>query len=151
MTVTKAPLTVVGNNASRPYGATNPAFTATVTGVRNDDNITPNFTTSATTNSLPGNYIIQLSLDDPAGKLGQYSVTFNSGLLTVTNAILLGTVQDLSRAYGQTNPVFTVSYSGYVNGQDASLLNGDLSFTCTNTSGVNVDTNTARGNLSHCR
>ena len=145
MTVTKAPLTVVGNSASRPYGATNPVFTATVTGVRNDDNITPNFTTSATTNSVPGNYIIQLSLDDPGGKLGQYSVTFNSGLLTVTNAILLGTVQDLSRAYGQTNPVFTVSYSGYVNGQGASLLNGDLSFTCTNTSGVNVDTNAAVG------
>jgi Tfp pilus assembly protein PilE len=145
LTVTKAPMTVVGNNASRPYGATNPVFTATVTGVRNDDNITPKFTTSATTNSVPGNYIIQLSLNDPGGKLGQYGVTFNSGLLTVTNAILLGTVQDLSRAYGQTNPPFTVSYNGFVNGQGGSLLSGDLSFTCTNTSGVNVDTNTTVG------
>ena len=70
LTVTKAPLTVVGNNATRPYGATNPVFTATITGVMNGDNITARFNTTATTNSLPGDYIIQLSMNDPGGKLG---------------------------------------------------------------------------------
>ncbi len=145
LTVTKAPLTVVGNNASRPFGSANPAFTATITGVMNNDNIAARFYTSATTNSLPGDYIIRLSLSDPAGKLGQYSATLNSGILTVTGATLIGQVQDVRRAYGQTNPVFTVSYSGFVNGQDASLLSGALSFRCADTNGVNVDTNTPVG------
>ncbi len=145
LTVTKAPLTVVGNDASRPFGAPNPAFTATITGVMNNDNITARFYTSATTNSPPNNYIIQLSLSDPGGKLGQYSATLNSGILTVTGAALIGQVQNDSRAYGQTNPVFTVSYNGFVNGQDASLLSGDLSFSCTDTNGVNVDTNSPVG------
>ena len=145
MTVTKAPLTVVGNNAIRPYGTANPAFTATITGVRNSDNITAQFSTSAGTNSAPGDYIIQLSLNDLGGKLGQYNATLNSGILTVTGAILIGRVQDASRAYGQTNPLFTVSYSGFVNGQDTNLVTGDLIFACTDTNELNVDTNTTVG------
>jgi len=145
MTVTKAPLTVVGNDASRPYGAANPAFTAIITGVMNGDNITAKFSTSAGTNSAPGDYIIQLSLNDPGGKMGQYNSTLNSGILTVTGAILIGQVQDASRAYGQTNPLFTLSYSGFVNGQDASLLTGDLIFSCADTNGVSVDTNSPVG------
>jgi alpha-tubulin suppressor-like RCC1 family protein len=145
LTVTKAPLTVVGNNASRPYGAANPVFTATLTGVMNDDNITARFSTSASTNSAPGDYIIQLSLNDPGGKLGQYSTTLNSGILTVSGATLIGAVQDVARAYGQTNPVFTVSYSGFVNGQDSNLLSGNVIFACIDTNGANVDTNTPVG------
>jgi hypothetical protein len=145
MTVTKAPLTVVGNDATRPYGSPNPAFSSTITGIVNNDNITARFSTSANTNSLPGNYVIQLSLSDPGGKLGQYNATLNSGILTVSGAALIGQVQNVSRSYGQTNPVFTVSYSGFVNRQDASLISGDLSFSCVDTNGVNVDTNSLVG------
>jgi hypothetical protein len=145
MTVTKAPLTVVGNDATRAYGSPNPAFTATITGIVNNDNITSRFSTSANTNSPPGNYVIQLSLSDPGGKLGQYSATLNSGILTVSGATLIGQVQSFSRAYGQTNPAFTVSYSGFVNSQDASLISGDLSFSCVDTNGVNVNTNSPVG------
>jgi hypothetical protein len=145
LTVTKAPLLVVGNNASRFYGAANPIFTATLTGVMNNDNITARFYTSATANSAPGDYIIQLSINDPSGKLGQYNTTLNSGILTVSGASLIGTVGNASRAYGQTNPVFTVTYSGFVNNQDASLVTGDLIFACTDTNGVNVDTNSPVG------
>jgi hypothetical protein len=145
LTVTPAPLVVVGNNASRPYGTTNPVFTATITGIMNNDNITAKFSTTATTNSVPGGYIIQLSLNDPTGKLGQYSTTLNSGILTVSGAILIGQVMDVSRAYGETNPVFTVSYSGFVNGQNSNVISGDLSFACTDTNDINVDTNTTVG------
>ena len=145
LSVTKAPLTVVGNNASRPYGAANPVFTAAISGVMNGDNITARFSTSAVTNSAPGQYIIQLSLNDPSGKLGQYNTTINSGILTVSGATLIGAVQDAARAYGQTNPVFTVSYGGFVNNQDASLMSGSMIFACTDTNGANVDTNSPVG------
>ena len=135
----------MGNDATRPYGSPNPAFTATITGIVNNDNITARFYTSATTNSAPGDYIIQLSLSDPGGKLGQYNATLNSGILTVSGATLIGQVQNVSRSYGQTNPVFTVSYSGFVNSQDASLISGEVIFSCLDTNGVSVDTNSPVG------
>ena len=40
LNVTAAALTVVANNATRTYGAANPAFTGTITGIQNGDNIT---------------------------------------------------------------------------------------------------------------
>src|SRR5439155_12233721 len=40
LTITTAPLTVTAANATREYGAPNPAFTGTLTGVKNSDDIT---------------------------------------------------------------------------------------------------------------
>ena len=61
------------------------------------------------------------------GKLGNYSVTTNNGVLSVTAATLVGTADNQSRLYGQNNPVFTASYTGFVNGENTSLLSGTLS------------------------
>ena len=40
------------------------------------------------------------------------------------------TANDASRAYGATNPVFSASYSGFVNGETNDILSGVLVFTC---------------------
>ena len=56
---------VVANNASRTYGATNPAFNGTITGVQNGDNITATYGTTATTASPVGTYPITPTLVDP--------------------------------------------------------------------------------------
>jgi hypothetical protein len=48
---------------------------------------------------------------------------------TVTPAPLTVTADDKMRGYGQTNPAFTASYSGFVNGDTASSLGGNLSLT----------------------
>ena len=42
--------------------------------------------------------------------------------LTVNKASLTITANDVSRAYGEENPPLTVSYSGFVNGEDESVL-----------------------------
>src|SRR5262249_19137834 len=55
-----------------------------------------------------------------------YNLSSNNGTLAVTPAPLLGTADNKSRPYGQTNPVFTVTYSGFVNGQDSSIVTGTL-------------------------
>ena len=47
MTVTKASLTVTAGDAAREYGAANPSFTGTVTGVENGDNITATYSSAA--------------------------------------------------------------------------------------------------------
>ena len=48
LTVTGAVLTVTANNATRSYGATNPVFSGTITGIQNGDNITATYATTAT-------------------------------------------------------------------------------------------------------
>ena len=52
LTINPAPLTVSGANASRLYGDPNPAFTGTITGLKNADNITATFASAATAASV---------------------------------------------------------------------------------------------------
>src|SRR5207244_6306525 len=52
----------------------------------------------------------------------------NPGTLTILPVALVVAADDASRGYGQGNPVFSVHYSGFVLGQDTSVLAGTLSF-----------------------
>jgi len=118
LTVNPAPLSVTAANASRAYGAPNPAFTGTITGIKNGDNITATYSTTATTTSAPGTYPITPALVDPAGKLPNYAVTVNNGVLTVGTAVLSVTAGNATRAYGDANPVFTGTITGLQNGDN---------------------------------
>ena len=96
---TPAPLTVSANNASRAYGAANPAFSGTVTGAVGSDSFTESFTTTATTNSNVGSYPIVPSVTGT--NLGNYIVTIGNGTLTVTGAATTTTLSGPgSAAYG---------------------------------------------------
>jgi hypothetical protein len=145
LTVTKAELLVIGNNASRGFGAPNPEFTASITGLLAGDDITPVFSPEADITSPSGEYYVDVNLNDPDSRLGSYDVTLIGGELTVTNAGLTGTVASSSRLYGQTNAAFTVSYTGFLNGDTANVLQGTMSYSCLTSNGVPTDTNTAVG------
>ena len=80
-----AALTVTADNKVRVYGATNPVFTGTIIGVQNSDSITADYACTATPASPSGPYEIVPTLLDPTGKLGNYSVTTNNGVLTVVS------------------------------------------------------------------
>lgn len=86
LTVTKAPLSITANNASRPWGATNPVFTGTIVGLANNDTITANYSTVATTNSAVGTYPITFTLSDQNSKLPNYITTTNNGTLSIFNS-----------------------------------------------------------------
>ncbi len=126
LTVTNLELVIHVDNATRLYGAANPAFSGTVTGIQNGDNITVSYRSPALPGSPTGTYTIEAVIDDPDGKLLHYDVTVHNGTLTVNPAPLVGQADDKTRAYGQTNPVFTVTYSGFVNGEGSDLVTGDL-------------------------
>jgi sugar lactone lactonase YvrE len=55
-----------------------------------------------------------------------YGPSQKSVVLTVNKAPLTITAQHASRLEGEANPAFTVSYSGFVNGEDQSILSGTL-------------------------
>ncbi len=59
---------------------------------------------------------------------------------TVTQAVLTVTANNTNRIYGATNPVFTASYSGFVNGDTAAVLSGSPSLTTSATTNSQVGT-----------
>ena len=74
----------------------------------------------AETNSPVGAYAIE-----PSGlTAANYSMTFSNGTLTVLPYALTVTADDKTKTYGQADPAFTVSYSGFVNGESESVLEG---------------------------
>jgi hypothetical protein len=84
LTVTPAALTGAANNATRVYGAANPAFSGTVTGAVGSDSFTESFTTAATASSNVGSYPIVPAVSGPQSS--NYAVTLVNGALTVTGA-----------------------------------------------------------------
>src|SRR5208337_2366880 len=157
LTVGPALLGVSADNTNRVYGATNPVFTVSYSGFVNGDGLnvlsgSPVLTTGAKTNSPVGNYVITNSIGNLVAT--NYAVSLTNGTLTVTGAVLTATANNATRAYGAANPVFTVSYSGFVNGDGTNVLSGAPvlttsamtnspvgAYTITNTIGTLVATN----------
>ena len=141
LTITKATLTVTVNNASRGYGDANPTFTGSYSGFKNGETLgtsgvtgTPSLTTAATaTSAVPGPYAITAAIGTLAA--GNYDFAFVDGQLTITKATLTVTADNASRGYGDANPTFTASYSGFKNGETlgTSGVTGTPSLTTTAT------------------
>jgi uncharacterized repeat protein (TIGR01451 family) len=127
LTINKAPLTVTAANATRAYGSANPAFTGTISGIKNGDNLTPNPTTTATPSSNAGTAVITAGVSDPSGVLGNYSVTASNGTLTITKVPLTIAANNATVVLNTTTPGFTATYTGLVLGQTPSALAGTLS------------------------
>jgi filamentous hemagglutinin family protein len=130
LTVTAAALTVTANAQSRLYGAANPAFSYTSSGLVNGDTLSGLLATSATTTSNVGTYAItQGSLAASAN----YALSYVGANLTVTSAPLTVTANAQSRLYGGTNPALSYTSSGLLNGD---ALSGLLATSATTTSNV---------------
>ena len=126
LTVNPAPLSVTADNQTKIYGEANPSLTGLLTGVQNGDNITATYATAADNSSGVGSYPVLPTLVDPDGKLANYNPTINNGALAVTPAALIGTADNKVRLYGQPNLAFTVTYSGFVNSENSSVVTGAL-------------------------
>ena len=119
LTVGQATLTVTAGNASRAYGVANPAFSASATGAINGDTFSFTESTTATTSSPVGSYAIVPVATGT--NLGNYTVVYVNGTLTVGQATLTVTAGNASRAYGVANPAFSASATGAVNGDTFSF------------------------------
>lgn len=84
LSVAPAPLSIVADDLSRAAGQANPAFTGTVTGVKNGEAISATFASAASASSQAGTYDIVPTLQDGSGKISNYAVTISHGTLTVT-------------------------------------------------------------------
>lgn len=112
LNVVKANITATANSVSRNYGAANPTFTGTVTGIVNNDPITYTFTCEAVPASLIGNYTLSVSLVDPQNRLGNYVVFQSDAILTVSKAPLTVTPTTVTPYYGDAIPTLTGTLAG---------------------------------------
>ncbi|MBQ8361463.1 MAG: leucine-rich repeat protein [Bacteroidaceae bacterium] len=122
LTVEKALLTIRANNATRMYGDENPAFTFTYTGFKNQETEAAlaelPTATSVNVTAAVGNYDIV-----PAGAMAQnYAINYANGVLAVTKAPLSVAVTDCRKTYGDENPRFGLTYSGFRNGDDERCI-----------------------------
>ena len=136
LTVNPAALTITANNASMTYGGTIPSLSVSYTGFVNGDGASslttqPTVSTTATPSSSAGTYPITASgAVDP-----NYTFTYQTGTMTVGKATLTVTADNKAMPFGGPLPTLTVSYTGFVNGDNASSLTPAPTATTTATAG----------------
>ncbi len=116
--------TVKVRNASREYGDDNPQFAFTISGDKVEG--TPVMACEATKASPVGRYKVTIS----RGTIEGDDVEFEDGYLVIKTAPLEVTAVDQKRVVGTANPVFTLRYEGFKNGEDESVLNEKPTATC---------------------
>jgi gliding motility-associated-like protein len=121
--VNPATLNITANNASKTYGATNPALAVTYTGFVNGDtqaglSTQPTVSTTALTTSGVNTYPITAS----GAVSSNYNISYTAGTLTITPAALTITVVNANKTYGAVNPALAVTYSGFVGSDNAAGL-----------------------------
>ncbi len=134
-TINTAALSATPANAVRGYGFTDRSFSGTLNGILNGDNITASYDTAAGETSAPGAYDITATLsDNDTGALTNYSVTLNTGILTITSGAISVVADNASREYGVTNPIFTGTLTGVRSGDNITV-----SYTTTADTNSSVD------------
>lgn len=111
------PVTLTANSYTRTYGAANPAFAYMKTG----EGVLigkPELTCEADETSPVGTYPIRIA----RGTVSNTLATFVEGTLTVEPAELTVAVSDATIMQGEPLPEFLLTYEGFVNGEDASVI-----------------------------
>ena len=129
LTVNPAPLTITANNTSKTYGQTASLAGAafTTSGLLNSNSVTSVTLTSAgaaQTAAVNGSPYAIVPSSAAGSGLGNYTITYVNGNLTVTPAPLTITADNMSKTYGQTaastGTAFTTS--GLLNGDSVSSV-----------------------------
>ena len=127
LTVSKAALSVTADAKTKTYGAVDPTFTVTDAGFVNGETgavLGGTLAFARAPGENVGSYLIT-----PSGLTsGNYTITFNTGNLTINKAALSVTADAKTKTYGATDPSFTVTYAGFVNNETPAALGGTLAF-----------------------
>jgi hypothetical protein len=121
---------ITADAKSKVYGDADPALTYQITSgsLAFSDAFTGALTREA--GEDVGTYAI---LQGTVALNDNYTLTYVGADLTITKATLTVTADNKSKQYSDPIPPFTVTYSGFVNGEDETVLGGALSCTTTAT------------------
>jgi gliding motility-associated-like protein len=139
LTVNKVPLIITAENKSKVYGAIDPIFTYTYSGLVNGDLATATWPTILTT-ALPNSTVGIYPIIPSAATDANYTITYVNGSLTVTKAVLTITAKQHTITYNGTayaggNGVVP---TGLAAGESISNLTGTLIYTGTSQGAKNL-------------
>lgn len=146
-TISVAAKTITGSFTAnnKAYDGTTNASIAnlSLSGVINSDNVGLSAVAAAFGNKNVGNgkMVIASGLSLTGTNAGNYVLAsaFATNTANISAATLTVTANNTNRTYGGANPVFTASYSGFVNGEGTNVLSGGP------TMSTAADTNSAPG------
>lgn len=121
LTITKAPATIIATDMTRSYYEDNPEFGFTIDGLRNNEDSScitkkPIYNCSANLKSDCGEYSIVPSNADAKN----YEFSYKDGKLTINPASLILAATNISREYGEHNPILKYEAIG-LKGDDELL------------------------------
>ena len=132
----KKDLNVIAGNRTQnygtPVGSSSVSYNGFITGENAGNLITAPTVTSAlgsivNVGTYAGNYV------PDGGASNNYSFHYINGDLTVTKAQLIATANSQTITYGSAVPTGSVSYGGFVNGEDESVIDTQASAASANT------------------
>jgi gliding motility-associated-like protein len=118
-----AALTITANNKSKVYGDADPVLDYTPTGTLYYTD-TYSVISGVSLNTATGSsaYVGAHDITPTGGSADNYDVNHVNGTLTVNKAVLTANADNKSRIYGETNPSFTITYSGFMYSDNAESL-----------------------------
>ena len=138
LTINPRPIELTASNRSRTYGSSlalgNTDFTLTSGSYANSESVSSvnlqaqNSYDSSLTQGA-GTYMDEITIGSASGDssgfaAANYDIAYISGDLTINLAALTITADNISKVYGGADPVRTVTYSGFKNGEDDSVIFG---------------------------
>jgi gliding motility-associated-like protein len=120
--ITIRTLTLTAKDLNKSYGATL-NFTGTeyaTEGLIDGDIITG--VTLSSPGAQPSAHIGTYDIVISGGSNSNYFINHINGTLTIDKSVLIVTADDKTRSYGIDNPALSITYSGFINGDDASRL-----------------------------
>jgi gliding motility-associated-like protein len=146
--VNPAPLSITVNNVNKTYGTALTGAPTSIgfisTGLQNNEtvgSITVTYGSGSAANAKASVYASSVTASAATGgtfTAGNYAITYLPGDITVGTAKLTIAADDKTKSYGTTNPVLTITFSGFVNNEGPMQLDTQplINTTATTTSPV---------------
>ena len=129
VTVAKAALMITADDKNVIYGDAIPTYTATYSGWKNEDNESVVSNLAYTCEYAPTSNVGEYTITPNSATAQNYAISYTNGKVTVAQATLTVTAENKTVTYGDAAPEFTVTYSGWKNTDDASVVS-NLAYTC---------------------
>ena len=138
LSVEQKSLTVTADDQTETYGnaMTFAGTEFTTSGLVNGDtvaSVTLSSNGAAATATVAGSPYDIVASDALGTGLGNYTINYQHGQLSVTKAPLTVIANDQTKVYGAANPPLTATISGFVNGETSSVVSGSAALSTTAT------------------
>src|SRR5206468_8905911 len=120
-TIEKKDASVTPNAANKTYGSADPAFAGTLVGFLAADGVTATYSRTSGETVADSPYTISAMLA-PAGVLGNYNITYNTADFTIEKKDASVTPNPASKTYGEVDPAFTGTLSGFLAGDGVTAI-----------------------------